>query len=344
VRVGQTRAVCRVLVAAFLALCAAAPLTTSSPLAASSAAAQPAPDPLAELSQLEQRADEARIQANEAAERYTNAQSSFEDLGNKIAALEQKIAAGEARREELRGIAERRAIVAYKNQGTDRDAIFESRNPAESARTSILLERANEADNAAVAEMAAVNAQLAAQRDRLAEDSKDYNAYRQRLADERKVLEARVAEADLALRALQAKRAAEGLGAPVVDGLVCPVPGAAFSNDFGQPRRGHSHQGNDMFAPMGTPNLAVVGGNVTYGPGGSGGNGAYLEGDNGVTYIYYHLSEYVGGPRRVAQGEIIAKLGMTGNAGAPHTHFEIRPGGRTASPINPYVTLVKICQ
>jgi murein DD-endopeptidase MepM/ murein hydrolase activator NlpD len=60
-------------------------------------------------------------------------------------------------------------------------------------------------------------------------------------------------------------------------------------------------------------------------------------------YVYYHLSECVGGPRRVAQGEVIAKLGMTGNAGAPHTHFEIRPGGRTAPAINPYQTLVKIC-
>jgi murein DD-endopeptidase MepM/ murein hydrolase activator NlpD len=333
-RVGQLGAVCRVLVAAAIVAIAGVPLT------AGSAGAQPVPDPLAEL---KQRVDQARREANDAAERYTNAQSSFEDLGNRIAELEQKIAQGEARREELRVIAERRAILAYKNQGTDRDAIFESRNPQESARLSVLLERANEADNAAVADLAAVTAQLAAQRDRLAEDSRDYNAYRQRLADERTFLDTRVAEADLGMRELQAKRAAEGLGAPVVDGLVCPVPGAAFSNDFGQPRTGHSHQGNDMFAPMGTPNLAVVGGNVTYGPGGSGGMGAYLEGDNGVTYIYYHLSEYVGGPRRVAQGEVIAKLGMTGNAGAPHTHFETRPGGRTATAINPYPTLVKIC-
>jgi murein DD-endopeptidase MepM/ murein hydrolase activator NlpD len=336
-RVGQTRAVCRVRFAvAFIAILGV-------PLTAGSAGAQAAPDPLAEMNEMKQRVDQARSEANDAAERYTNAQSSFEGLGNKIAEIEQKIAAGEVRREELRGIAERRAILAYKNQGTDRGAIFESKNPQEGARSSILLDRANEADNAAVADLAAVNAQLAAQRDQLAEDSKDYNAYRQRLADARTLLDSKVAAADMAVREIQAKRAAEGLGAPVIDGLVCPVPGAAFSNDFGQPRTGHSHQGNDMFAPMGTPNLAVVGGNITYGPGGSGGNGAYLEGDNGVTYIYYHLSEYVGGPRRVAQGEVVAMLGMTGNAGAPHTHFETRPGGRTAPAVNPYPTLVKIC-
>ena len=333
-RVGQLGAVCRVLLAAGVVAIATIPLATS-------AGAQPVPDPTAEL---KQRADEARSEANDAAARYTNAQSSFEDLGNKIADLEQKIAAGEARREELRGIAERRAVVAYKTQGSDRAAILNAQNPGEGMRSSELLNRANEADNAAVANLAAVNADLAAQRDQLAEDHKDFPTYRQRLADESKILDTKVAAADMAVRELQAKRAAEGLGAPVVDGLVCPVPGAAFSNDFGQPRTGHTHQGNDMFAPMGTPNLAVVSGNVTYGDGGSGGMGAYLEGDNGVTYVYYHLSEYLGGPRRVAQGEVIAKLGMTGNAGAPHTHFETRPGGRTAAAINPYPTLVKICQ
>ncbi len=329
--------VCRVLLTV-------AALSVAAPLATSTAGAQPAPDPDAEMNALKQRADEARREANDAAERYTNAQSSFEDLGNKIAELDQKIAAGEARRAELRAIAERRAIIAYKHQASDRDVVLDAANPTEGARSSVLLDRANEADNAAVAEMAALNAQLAAQRARHAEDSKDYNAYRQRLADEHKLLDAKVAEADLAFRSLQAKRVAAGLGAQVVDGLVCPVPGAAFSSDFGSPRTGHTHQGNDMFAPMGTPNLAVVGGNITYGPGGSGGNGAYLEGDNGVTYVYYHLSEYVGGPRRVAQGEVVARLGMTGNAGAPHTHFEIRPGGRTAPATNPYPTLVKICQ
>jgi murein DD-endopeptidase MepM/ murein hydrolase activator NlpD len=336
-RVGQLGAVCRVLLAAsFIAI-------VGVPLTAGSAGAQPAPDPLAEMNEMKQRVDQARSEANDAAARYTNAQSSFEDLGNKIAEIEQKIAAGEARREELRGIAERRAVVAYKTQGSDRAAILNAQNPGDGMRSSELLDRANAADNAAVADLAAVNAQLAAQRDQLAEDSRDYNAYRQRLADERKLLDTKVAAADLAVREIQAKRTAEGLGAPVIDGLVCPVPGAAFSNDFGQPRTGHTHQGNDMFAPMGTPNLAVVGGNITYGPGGSGGNGAYLEGDNGVTYVYYHLSQYVGGPRRVAQGEEIAKLGMTGNAGAPHTHFEMRPGGRTANAVNPFPTISKIC-
>jgi murein DD-endopeptidase MepM/ murein hydrolase activator NlpD len=71
--------------------------------------------------------------------------------------------------------------------------------------------------------------------------------------------------------------------------------------------------------------------------------GAYIEGDNGVTFVYYHLSEYVGAPRHVNPGEVIGKVGQTGDATGPHLHFEMRPGGRTAAPIDPYSTLTKIC-
>ena len=48
--------------------------------------------------------------------------------------------------------------MAYKNQGIDRAAILDAQNPSDGVRSSQLLDRANAADNAAVAEMAAVNA------------------------------------------------------------------------------------------------------------------------------------------------------------------------------------------
>jgi murein DD-endopeptidase MepM/ murein hydrolase activator NlpD len=329
-------AVCRVL----LATCVVAAVGV--PLVMAPAAAQPEPvpppDPVAEA---KQKVDDARREANDAAARYTEAQSSYEELGNRITALEERIAAGEARAAELRVIAERRALIAYKNQGSDRGLVLEAPTPREGLRSSVLLDVANEADNGVVAQLAGLNAELTAKRNQLAEYQKDRDGWSNRLAAERKLLEAKVTAAYELLNILDPNALAAAM--TVIDGLVCPVPGAAFSNDFGAPRTGHRHQGNDMFAPMGTPNLAVVSGNVTYGNGGAGGMGAYLEGDNGVTYIYYHLSQYVGGPRRVAQGEIIAKLGQTGNAGAPHTHFETRPGGRTGTAINPYPTLVKIC-
>ena len=88
----------------------------------------------------------------------------------------------------------------------------------------------------------------------------------------------------------------QALGPPVlVDGMICPLPGGAFTDDFGQPRPGgRTHQGVDMHAPSGINELAIVNGNVTYGDGGGGGMGAYIAGDDGNRYVYYHLAQYVG--------------------------------------------------
>jgi murein DD-endopeptidase MepM/ murein hydrolase activator NlpD len=130
----------------------------------------------------------------------------------------------------------------------------------------------------------------------------------------------------------------------VIKGLVCPVPGGAFSNDWGQPRSGgRVHQGTDVFAPAGTQNLAIIGGSVSYASEDLGGQVAYLNGSDGNVYYYAHLSQFVGGARSVAQGEVIGLTGNTGNAAgnSPHTHFEIRLGGATK--VNPYPTLAAIC-
>jgi murein DD-endopeptidase MepM/ murein hydrolase activator NlpD len=233
--------------------------------------------------------------------------------------------------------------------------VLEANSPREGARSSVFLDAATAADNDAVMEYAMLADDLTALRDRLDNERKLQHQALDQLAQERKLLDAKLADAQKAQRDLEAKawaalaagpQASPGgvVNAPAVDGMVCPVPSAAFSNDWGQPRSGgRRHQGNDMFATMGTANLAVVSGSVTFGDGGAGGMGAYLDGDNGVTYVYYHLSEYVGGPRRVSQGEVIGKVGQTGNATAPHTHFEMRPGGRAAAAINPYPTLTRIC-
>ena len=82
------------------------------PLFASAAGAAPAPDP-------GQQAADARRGANDAAARYAEIQTRYDILGDQIVTIEQKIQAGEARATELRGIAQRRAAVAYKNAGAD---------------------------------------------------------------------------------------------------------------------------------------------------------------------------------------------------------------------------------
>jgi murein DD-endopeptidase MepM/ murein hydrolase activator NlpD len=304
--VGQLAPVWRVLVG----ICAvAAPAT---PLLASPAGGQPTPDP--------------RQQANSAAARYSDIETRYSLQGEQIMALEQKIQAGEARRAELRSVAQRRAAVAYKNAGSDLRILFQAKNPSEGARSTALLDRANEVDNRLAADLGTLNAQLSAQRDQLVAQQRE----RQGSLNQ--------------LNGFDASFAAIAAGGPVqiVDGMACPVPGAGFTDDFGQPRPGgRTHQGVDMHAPMGLPELAVVAGNVTYGDGGAGGMGAYIAGDDGNRYVYYHLSAYIGPPRHVSPGEVIGKLGATGDATGPHLHFELHPGGGPA--VDPYPTLAKIC-
>jgi murein DD-endopeptidase MepM/ murein hydrolase activator NlpD len=349
-RLGAVRAVCRVL------LCVGAAATAVTTGVAPGAFADPADREARAytVEEVTQRVVDAQNAANAAAQRFTDAQSRFEQLGDQIAAVEQEIEVGEYRAANLREITQRRALLAYKTTGADMSVLLHADSPRQGARSSVLLEAANAADNSAAKEYAELADELAAKRAQLTHERGVQEEALNRMTEERGLLDLALADAeravsDLAAKAQAAIEAAPGafpvtsVNAPVIDGKVCPVPGAAFSDDFGDPRAGHSHQGNDMFAPAGTSNLAIVSGNVTYGPGGSGGNGAYLEGDDGVTYVYYHLAEYVGGPRRVTQGEVIAKLGSTGNASAPHTHFEMRPGGRSANAINPFPTLDRIC-
>ena len=106
---------------------------------------------------------------------------------------------------------------------------------------------------------------------------------------------------------------------------VFPVQGkATFSNDWGNPRRttGH-HQGTDIFAPEGTPVVAVVSGIVTkMGPSKIGGNRVWINGK----FYYAHLKGFAKGLKvgqRVTAGQVIGFVGTTGDArGTPsHLHF-----------------------
>jgi len=133
------------------------------------------------------------------------------------------------------------------------------------------------------------------------------------------------------------------VGAPndtrVISGIACPVTGATYKNDYG-PRGTGFHAGIDMLVPMGTPVHAVLAGKVHNQPNdGIGGNTAYLTGDDGNVYMTVHLNDFVGNDRRVARDTVIGHAGMTGNATAPHVHFEIRVGGPNGTRINPYPTL-----
>ncbi len=114
---------------------------------------------------------------------------------------------------------------------------------------------------------------------------------------------------------------------------VATPPGAHYTDDWGAARtNGRSHQGNDLFAPDGTPVLAPDDGTIRFATDPIGGPSFYLHADDGTTYYGTHLSAYEGSARRVRAGETIAYVGHGGNAATTpsHLHFEVHPAGGAA--------------
>jgi len=120
-------------------------------------------------------------------------------------------------------------------------------------------------------------------------------------------------------------------------GYVFPVYGSvAFGDTFGADRpdvSGGWHHGDDIFAPLDTPLVAVAHG-VVFSVGWEkvGGRRLWLRDDVGNEFYYAHLSAYsplaVNGAI-VNAGDVLGFVGDTGDAeGTPyHLHFEVHPAG-----------------
>ena len=139
-------------------------------------------------------------------------------------------------------------------------------------------------------------------------------------------------------------------------GLAIPVEGVKQSDlvdTFTAARAGgRVHDALDIMAAEGTPVIAAAPGTVEklFFSNGGGGNTIYIRSDDGKwEYYYAHLQVYAPGlaeGQHVRQGQVIARVGHTGNASAegPHLHFAINqmsPGQHwwEGDPINPYPLL-----
>jgi murein DD-endopeptidase MepM/ murein hydrolase activator NlpD len=116
-------------------------------------------------------------------------------------------------------------------------------------------------------------------------------------------------------------------------------PGARF----GAPRPGHIHQGQDITAAEGTPIVAPRAGLITWRAYQAGGAGYYLVlagQDEPYNYVFMHLQR---GSLLVSQGDIVttgqmlARVGSTGESTGPHLHFEIwdGPWANGGHPVDP---------
>jgi peptidoglycan LD-endopeptidase LytH len=125
--------------------------------------------------------------------------------------------------------------------------------------------------------------------------------------------------------------------------LAFPVAGKdtrAVQSRFGAPRDAgaRSHHGIDIFAPRGTPVLAVAPGRASVRENRLGGKVIFLrDPSRGVSYYYAHLDSQLVAPGAEVQiGDTIGLVGNTGNARStpPHLHFGIYRRG--FGPRNPY--------
>lgn len=310
------------------------------------------------LSDLKVRMDNIQAELDASTAKVEAAHAKEEELKTRIRQIENEMKSIEERNEKLTASAVERAVAMYKSGGTDMmEVLFSSEGFTDMTdrvqilsdismqESDVFIELARAADRmeelskemqARKAELAEVEKEMRLESERLSAQfdavSEDYESLREKLAA--------VAPAAPASRAPAASTSFKASG-----GMFCPVGGpTSFVDTWGAPRSGgRSHQGVDMMAAHGTPQVAIVSGTITYAAYDSlGGNIQYLSGDDGNLYIYIHQRENVVMSGRVSAGQVISYVGDTGNAaGTPHLHFEFHPGGGAA--VNPTPLVSSLC-
>lgn len=116
--------------------------------------------------------------------------------------------------------------------------------------------------------------------------------------------------------------------------FIYPLNGT-LSSGYGT-RWGRLHKGIDLAAGQNTPIKASDGGTVVYSGWYSGyGNMVKIDHGNGFQTLYAHNTRnVVDVGQKVAQGEVIAYVGSTGNSTGNHLHFEILLNGTAVNPMN----------
>jgi murein DD-endopeptidase MepM/ murein hydrolase activator NlpD len=124
--------------------------------------------------------------------------------------------------------------------------------------------------------------------------------------------------------------------AATADGFTLPVRRYTITARFGE-RGGHwhlRHSGLDFKAPWGAPVYAVQTGRIVklaWHP--AYGKMVILQVSPGVTIWYCHLSSVLAKVGPVQAGQMIGRVGRSGNATGPHLHLEVRVHDRPTDPM-----------
>lgn len=127
---------------------------------------------------------------------------------------------------------------------------------------------------------------------------------------------------------------------PTISMPVQDVSKTQIANTWHAPRGSDRlHEGQDIFAPRGTPVLSATEGYImNIGENNLGGQTVSVIGAGGRTYYYAHLDSYA---PHIAEGDYVTRqtllgyVGATGNAGGtpPHLHFGVYAPGGAMNPL-----------
>ena len=294
---------------------------------------------------------QARAQLARLAQRVQDAEAREGIVDDRIKALDRRLAATEREMAAIRTRYAARAVAAYEGGigGDPLLVMLTTDDPGAVVDRLSLYSATTRGDDALLRRGAALRRQLRAQRTDLDAARRELDRLRRDLAGDSRALRSlldRLERQDNA-RASARRTPRASRAARLVGRYACLVgPNHAYRDTWGAPRSGgRRHKGTDVFAPMGSPSYAVTDGVITRMSWSSnGGKQVYLRGNDGNEYFYAHMSSYVARQgQRVSAGELIARVGDTGNAsgGAPHVHFEVHPGG--GAPVNPYPYVRRFC-
>ncbi|MCW2956803.1 MAG: peptidoglycan DD-metalloendopeptidase family protein, partial [Thermoleophilia bacterium] len=113
---------------------------------------------------------------------------------------------------------------------------------------------------------------------------------------------------------------------------IYPVGTERVSDEFGATKgRKNAHGGTDFSRGANTEIKATLGGTVIEAKANGGwGNNVVVDHGNGLFTRYAHMIDggiLVKPGQAVKQGEVIGKVGSTGNSTGNHLHFEVMEGG-----------------
>jgi murein DD-endopeptidase MepM/ murein hydrolase activator NlpD len=162
-------------------------------------------------------------------------------------------------------------------------------------------------------------------------------------AKAQKEAEAKAAAAKKKAEEEAARKAEEARLAELARQYTLPTSSYTISSSFGQAGAMWSsgyHTGLDFAAPTGTLIKAIHSGTITEaGWAGSYGYRTILTLDDGTELWYCHQSSIsVNVGQKVTTGDVIGRVGATGNVTGPHLHFEVHTDGQ-AGGIDPMAWL-----